>query len=64
MLDFTRDGASGDPNAMYWAETCTHVYIVLYSATMLMIGPSTFLEDEDEHEKVNIMYPTLRVDRN
>ena len=24
------------------------MYIVLYSSTMLMIGPSTFQEDEDE----------------
>ena len=27
------------------------MYIVLYSVTMLMIGPSTFLEDEDENDK-------------
>ena len=28
----------------------THVYIVFHSATMLMFGPSTFIEDEDEDE--------------
>ena len=27
------------------------MYIVLYSATMLMIGPSTFLEEEEEEEE-------------
>ena len=33
------------------------MYIVLYSATMLMIGPSTFLEDEeDEDEDVSASY--------
>ena len=32
----------------YKKPSFTHVYIVLYSATMLMIGPSTFMEDEDE----------------
>ena len=26
------------------------MYIVYHSATMLKIGPSTFLEDEDEDE--------------
>ena len=33
------------------------MYIVLYSATMLMIGPSTFLEDEDEDGLKNSFFP-------
>ena len=38
------------------------MYIVLYSATMLMIGPSTFLEDEDDkfsHDLAHIILFTL-----
>ena len=33
---------------LYKEPSFTHVYIVFHSATMLMLGPSTFLEDEDE----------------
>ena len=32
------------------------MYIVLYSASMLMIGPSTFLEDEDEDGYLELFY--------
>ena len=40
------------------------MYIVLYSATMLMIGPSTFLEeDEDELDKTNV-YPCINLSIN
>ena len=33
----------------------THVYIVYHSATMLKIGPSTFLEDEDEDDSCDFV---------
>ena len=40
---------------LYKEPSFTHVYIVLYSATMLMIGPRTFLEDEEKRKKMKIL---------
>ena len=39
---------------LYKEPSFTHVYIVLYSATMLMIGHSTFREEEEEEDDSRI----------